>query len=88
MGIDFEAFMKVIVALGTAGFVFLMFGMGVKLLFFRRKPFGPAADSEELEALEERLLRTEAKVGELEERLDFAERMLTEARSKAQLPGK
>jgi hypothetical protein len=38
--------------------------------------------------LEERLLRTEAKVGELEERLDFAERMLTEARSKAQLPSK
>lgn len=84
---DFEAFMKVIVALGTAGFVFLLFGVGVKILFFRRRPFGAAADPEQLEALEERLLRTEAKVGELEERLDFAERMLTEARKRAQLPG-
>lgn len=86
--IDFEAFMKIIVALGTAGFVFLLFGVGVKFVFFRRKPFGPAAEPEPLEELEERLLRTEAKVGELEERLDFAERILTEARSKAQLPGK
>jgi len=84
---EFEAAMKVIVALGTAGFVFLLFGVGVKFLFFRRKPFGPAADPEQLDALEERLLRTEAKVGELEERLDFAERMLTEARKRAQLPG-
>lgn len=85
---DFEAMMKGIVVLGTAGFVFLLFGVGVKFVFFRRKALGPAADPEQLEALEERLLRTEAKVGELEERLDFAERMLTEARSKAQLPGK
>ena len=84
----FETAMQVIVALGTAGFVFLLFGVGVKFLFFRRKPFGPAADPEQLEALEERLLRTEAKVGELEERLDFAERMLTLVRGKAQLPGK
>ena len=83
---DFDAFMRVVAALGTAGFVFLMFGFGAKLLFFRRKPFGPG-DPEQLEALEERLLRTEAKVGELEERLDFTERMLTEARAKAQLPG-
>lgn len=87
MGFDFELFMKVIVALGTAGFVFLLFGIGVKVLFFRRKPFSPAAESEQLEELEERLLRTEGKVGELEERLDFAERMLTEARKRAQLPG-
>lgn len=84
----FETAMQVIVALGTAGFVFLLFGVGVKFLFFRRKPFGPAADPEQLEALEERLLRTEAKVSELEERLDFAERMLTLVRGKAQLPGK
>lgn len=84
---DFEATIKVIVALGTAGFVFLLFGVGVKFLFFRRKPFGVAADPEQLEVLEERLLRTEAKVSELEERLDFAERMLTLVRGKAQLPG-
>ena len=84
--LDFENAMKVIVTLGVGGFVFLMLGLGIKVLFFRRKPLGPA-DPEQLEALEERLLRTEAKVGELEERLDFAERMLTEARAKAQLPG-
>ena len=84
---DFENAMQVIMALGTAGLVFLLFGVGVKFLFFRRKPFGPA-DPEQLEALEERLLRTEGKVGELEERLDFAERMLTEVRVKGLLPGK
>jgi hypothetical protein len=83
---DFELAMKVIVALGTGGFVFVMLAMGIKIIFFRRKALGPA-DPELLEALEERLLRTEAKVGELEERLDFTERMLTEARSRAQLPG-
>jgi len=38
--------------------------------------------------VEDRLLRTETKVTELEERLDFAERLLTEARCKAQLPGR
>jgi len=84
--LDFEVVMKGIVALGTAGFVFLLFGVGVKFLFFRRKPLG-TADPEQVEALEERLLQTEAKVGELEERLDFAERMLTEVRGRAQLPG-
>jgi hypothetical protein len=81
---DFEAAMKLIVALGTGGFVFVMLGLGIKIIFFRKK-LGPA-DPELLEGLEERVLRTEAKVGELEERLDFAERMLTEARTKAQLP--
>jgi hypothetical protein len=84
---DFENAMKIIVALGTTGFVILMLGIGVKVLFFRRKPIGPAADPEHLEALEERVLRTEAKVGELEERLDFTERMLAESRRRAQLPG-
>ena len=84
---DFELAMKVIVALGTGGFVIVMLAMGIKIIFFRRKAPGPA-DPELLEGLEERLQRTEAKVGELEERLDFAERMLTEARARAQLPGK
>lgn len=84
---DFELALQAIVTLGTAGFVALMLGFGVKVLFFRKKPLAPA-DPEQLEMLEERLQRTETKVAELEERLDFTERMLTEARAKAQLPGK
>ena len=84
---DFEATMKLIVALGTAGFALLMLGIGVKVLFFRRPRLSGGADPEQLEGLDERLLRTEAKVNELEERLDFAERMLTEVRGRPQLPG-
>jgi hypothetical protein len=85
---DFEATMKLIVALGTAGLTFILFGVGVKVLFFRRRQLPGSVDPDQLEGLEDRLHRTETKVTELEERLDFAERMLTEARSKPQLPGK
>jgi len=84
---DFENAMKVIVALGTAGFVLLTLGVGVKLLFFRKPRLPGGTDSEQLEALEDRLHQSEAKIAELEERLDFAERMLTLVREKAQLPG-
>jgi len=51
-------------------------------------PLPGAVEPEQIQGLEDRLLRTEAKVNELEERLDFAERMLTEVRGKPQLPGK
>ena len=84
---DFEVVMKGIVALGTGGLVLLVLGVGFKLVFFRRKPALEPADAEHLEVLEERLQRTEGKVVELEDRLDFTERMLTEARKRAQLPG-
>jgi len=84
---DFENAMRVIVALGTAGFVLLTLGVGVKLLFFRKPRLPGGTDSEQLEALEDRLHQSEAKIAELEERLDFAERMLTLVREKAQLPG-
>jgi hypothetical protein len=83
----FEAAMKMIVILGTGGVVCLMPGIGVKVLFFRKPRLTVTTDPEQLEGLEDRLLRTEARVGELEERLDFAERMLTEVRGRAQLPG-
>lgn len=87
MDFDFEAALKLIVVLGTGGFVFLLFGVGIKFLFFRKPRLSSGTDPAQFEELEERLMRTEGKVGELEERLDFAERMLTEARKRAQLPG-
>lgn len=85
---DFEATMKLIVALGIGGFVLIMFGVGIKVLFFRKSRLSGTEDPELLEGLDDRLLRTEAKVNELEERLDFAERMLGDVRAKGQLPGK
>jgi len=85
---DFEEIMKGIVALGAAGLTFILLGVGVKVLFFRRRQLPGTVDPDQVEGLEDRLLRTETKVTELEERLDFAERLLTEARSKAQLPGR
>ncbi len=84
---DFGNAMKVIVTFGTGAFVLIMAGLGVKVLFFRRRQLPGMVDNEEIEALDERLLRTEAKVNELEERLDFAERMLGEVRGKPQIPG-
>jgi len=85
---DFGTAMKVIVTFGTGAFALIMAGLGIKVLFFRRRQLPGAIDNDQLDGLEDRLLRTEAKVNELEERLDFAERMLTEVRGKPQLPGK
>lgn len=84
---DFEATMKLIVALGAGAGVLIMCAIAVKVLFFRRPQLPEPLDHDQLEGLEERLLRTEAKANELEERLDFAERMLTDVRGRAQLPG-
>ena len=84
---DFEALLKGIVVLAAGGFVCLMLGLGVKLLFLRRPRLTGTVEPEILEEVEERLRMTEGKMIELEERLDFAERMLTEVRAKAQLPG-
>jgi hypothetical protein len=85
--IDFEYVMKFIVTFGAGAFVCIMLGFGVKVLFFRKPRLPAAGDPEQLEALEDRLHLSEAKIAELEERLDFAERMLTLVREKAQLPG-
>jgi hypothetical protein len=82
---DFEAALKTIVLFGVSGVTLILFGLGIKVLFFRRP--SKALEDEQLAGLDERLLNAEAKVNELEERLDFAERMLTEVRGKAQLPG-
>jgi hypothetical protein len=85
--IDFEYVLKFIVTFGAGAFVCIMLGFGVKMLFFRKPQLPGTVEPELLEGLEERLQRTETKVSELEERLDFAERMLTEVRGRAQLPG-
>ena len=84
---DPEIALKMIVVLGAGSAVFIMTAFGVKLLFFRRRQLPGSVDQEQADAMEDRLLRTEAKVAELEERLDFAERMLTEARAKSLSPG-
>lgn len=84
---DFEATMKLIVALGAGSGVLIMISLAVKVLFFRRRQVAESIDHGQLEGLEERLLRTETKVQELEERLDFTERVLTDVRGRAQLPG-
>ena len=83
----FENALKAIVVFGAASGVLLLVGIGVKTVFFRRAPKAPPAiDSDELQSIQDRLQTTEMKVFELEERLDFAERLLTEARTKGQLP--
>ena len=82
---DFENTIKILVACAIAAGMLLGAGFGIKALFFRRVP--RSLDDEHLAEVDERLLRTEAKVNELEERLDFTERILTEVRAKAQLPG-
>ena len=86
--LDPETALKLIVVLGAGSAVLIMAAFGIKVLFFRRRQLPGTLDQEQVDAMEDRLLRTEAKLNELEERLDFAERMLTEARSKAQLPRK
>ena len=83
----FENAMKAIVVFGAASVAFLIVGIGVKTVFFKRAPKEASViEPEELQGIQDRLQTTEAKVYELEERLDFAERLLTEARARGQLP--
>jgi hypothetical protein len=84
---DLEAAAKVIAVIGAGGGMFLLLGLGVKLLFFRKPRLTGMADPEQIEGLEDRLHHSEAKIADLEERLDFAERVLTDVRNRAQLPG-
>ena len=88
---DFETALKIVVLFGASAFALIMTGFGVKALFFRRPPrLTEPVDPEQFAGVYDRLVATEARVTELEERLDFAERMLTEARANAppQLPRK
>jgi hypothetical protein len=47
---------------------------------------GPTASDRRVSDLEDRLLGLESQVGELAERLDFAERLLAQARERGSLP--
>lgn len=78
---DFEVILKGIVVFGIGAFTLIVTGVGVKYLFFRRPALPPAAD-------DERVAQLEGKIAELEERVDFTERMLAEVRGRLQLPGK
>ena len=49
-------------------------------------PIGPAASEGRVSDLEDRMLGLESQVGELAERLDFAERLLAQARERGSLP--
>ncbi|MFN2570409.1 MAG: hypothetical protein ABR537_02185 [Gemmatimonadales bacterium] len=78
---EFESAMKLIVTFGVGAFTLMMTGIGIKILFFRKR-------SSALPIEDERVAELEAKLGELEERVDFTERMLAEVRARPQLPGK
>jgi hypothetical protein len=66
---DFEASLKLIVTFAVGAFTLIMTGIGIKVLFFRRPALpGPVED--------DRVTQLEARLAELEERVDFAERML------------
>jgi hypothetical protein len=80
--VDFEAMLKGIVVLGAFGVTVLVLAVGFKTVFFRRRQQPRNLENEQIEALQDRLDRTELKVTELEERLDFAERVLAESRGK------
>ncbi len=66
----------------------LVTGFGVVALrrFARSSPSAALSDADELRARVAELEVQQARVAELEERLDFAERLLAEQRSTAQLP--
>ena len=88
---DFETALKIVVLFGTASFALIMTGIGLKVIL-RPRPgqLTEPVDPEQFAGVYDRLVATEARVTELEERLDFTERMLTEVRSKGvpQLPGR
>ena len=84
---DFEATLKLLITIGTGLFILLGAGFAVRGLL--RKPArNQDVDDDQLARVDERLQRLESKLGDLEERLDFTERMLTEVRGRAQIPGK
>ena len=82
---EFAATLRILVAVGGGLLIILAAGFGFKGLF-RKSPNQIGDD--QLTALDNRLAGFEARMGELEERLDFTERMLTDIRGQLQLPPK
>ena len=74
---EFEEIFKLLVMFG--GFMGIILGAGFGFKRLGRKPVADQNTSE-------RLGDAEARIGELEERLDFSERALADLRSRAQIP--
>jgi len=74
---DFDTIIKVLVLAG--GVMMILFGAGFALKGLRRKPSVESGVADRLHELEGRL-------GELEERVDFTERALTEVRARGEIP--
>jgi len=74
---DFESIIKLLVLVGGCTGILLGFGFGLKALF-RKSPQDPM--------LHERLADAEQRLAELEERADFADRLISEVRDRPALP--
>ncbi len=74
---EFETTLRILIIIGVATSLFLVAGLLFKQLFRRPRINEDVAD---------RLSGIEAKIGEIEERLDFTERVLTDVKSRLQIP--
>ena len=75
--IEFETIFKILILAGGGAMILLASGFAIKALV--RKPQLPPGDADRVGDLEARL-------AELEERVDFTERALTDVRGRAQIP--
>ena len=74
---EFETTLRILITIGVAISLILVAGLLFKQLF--RKPLIN-------QDVADRLSGIEAKIGEIEERLDFTERVLTDVKSRLQIP--
>jgi hypothetical protein len=92
----FETAMKVVVVIGSVSVLSLVMGLARKYLGLRRpgpqdwlremrRGRDPAAEGE-LDELRQAVERLNGEVAELQERLDFTERMLAQQRERPALP--
>ena len=91
----FETALMVVVVLGGVGVALGLVGVAFRIAFgrtrdpwwvkFAPRPRDPAAD-QQLAELRQSVERLGGDVAELQERLDFAERMLAQQRDRAALP--
>jgi hypothetical protein len=77
--------MRLLVTIATTLSIALAAGFGFRFLF-RKSP--SQIDDDRLNEVASRLASLEAKLAELEERMDFTDRVLTDVRSRLQLPSK